>query len=283
MSYALTAAVVGCAVAALATWLVSVVTREYSWVDRLWSLAPPAYVAWFGSQTGFSDPRLVLMTALAFLWGARLTFNFARKGGYARGGEDYRWAELRRRMSPAAFQIFNFFFVAGFQNGVLLLFTLPAHTALAHAGTPLGPLDAVAAGLFVLLLVGETVADEQQWRFQEDKKARRARGEPVRAEFVTTGLFRFSRHPNFFCEQAMWWAFYLFAVAAGGGWLDLSLLGPVVLTALFQGSTHFTESLSLAKYPEYAAYQRRVSRLWPWPPRRATKPAGAPGSARPAA
>lgn len=262
----LEASLAACVGVAFACWLLSIVTREYSWVDRLWSLVPIGYVGWFAYAAGFT-PRLSLMSALVLAWCARLTFNFARKGGYAKGGEDYRWAELRKRMSPAAFQVFNVFFIAGFQNLLLLGITLPAWRAASLGDTPLGPLDVVLCFAFLALLVGETLADEQQWRFQNDKRARRERGETIEHEFVTTGLFRYSRHPNFFCEQAMWWTFAGFTLAAGGGWLDWTWLGALVLTALFQGSTNFTEELSLRKYPAYADYQRTTSRLIPWFPR----------------
>lgn len=251
-----------CAGVAATCWLLSILTREHSWVDRIWSIIPPVYVGLFAWQSGF-DPRLVGMTALTTAWGARLTFNFARKGGYAKGGEDYRWAELRARMPPAAWHLFNLGFIAGYQNVLLLLITLPAWVAAGHAGAPLGPLDAVAGGGFLLSLVGETVADQHQWTFF----ARRARGEPVAERFNTTGLFAWSRHPNFFFEQAQWWFLYLFSVAAGGGWLNPSLVGPVLLTLLFDGSTRFTEAITLRKYPSYADYQRRVSRWLPIPPR----------------
>jgi steroid 5-alpha reductase family enzyme len=259
-------AILGCAGIASFAWLLSVVTREYSWVDRLWSILPPLYVAYFAYASGL-DTRLVLMALLATLWGARLTYNFARKGGYAKHGEDYRWVELRKRMHPALFQIFNVVFIAGIQNAIIFGFTLSAWIACAHRGAPLTLLDVVAAVAFLVLIAGETIADQQQWVFYGERKARRERGEPVVEEFMTGGLFRFSRHPNFFCEQAIWWVFYLFSVASGAPWLNISLIGPVVLTALFQGSTNFTEELTLAKYPSYADYQRRTSRLWPWPPR----------------
>jgi steroid 5-alpha reductase family enzyme len=261
-------AALACAAVAGVCWILSIITREYSWVDRIWSIMPPVYVGYYAYTTGFEDPRLALMTALTALWGARLTFNFARKGGYARGGEDYRWAELRRRMRPWQYQVFNLLFIAAFQNALLFALALPARVALQHRGAPLGAADVALATVFVALLAGETIADEQQWRFQRDKRARKARGEPVPREFLTTGLFRYSRHPNFFCEISQWWVLYAFGVASGGAWLDVSLAGPVVLTALFHGSTRFTEELSLAKYPTYAEYQRRVSRLVPWVPAR---------------
>lgn len=263
---ALCPALYACAAVAALCWLLSVASREYSWVDRVWSLLPPLYVAWFAHQTGFTDPRLVVMTALSGLWGARLTFNFARKGGYAPGGEDYRWAELRKRMRPWQFALFNLFFIAGFQNALLFLIAYPAWYALLGRDVPWGPLDTVATLLFLALLLGETIADEQQWRFYRARKARADRGEPG-PRFLTRGLFRLSRHPNFFCEISMWWAFYLFSVASGHGWLNPSIAGAVLLTALINGSTAFTEQISRSKYPEYADYQRTTSRLIPWPPR----------------
>ena len=115
------------------------------------------------------------------------------------------------------------------------------------------------------------MADEQQWRFQSEKKRRRAAGLPVEQEFLTSGLFAWSRHPNFFCEQAMWWSFGLFAVSAGGAWLGVHFVGAALLSLLFLGSTRFTEALTLAKYPSYAEYQRTTSRLLPWPPQGAEK------------
>jgi len=84
-------------------------------------------------------------------------------------------------------------------------------------------------------------------------------------------LWKFSRHPNFFFEQAQWWALFLFGAVAAGSVLQWTVLGAVLLTALFIGSTIFTESITKAKYPEYADYQATTSPIVPWPPRRADK------------
>lgn len=246
--------------------VLSWIFREYSWVDRAWSIVPPLYVATFAAQAGWADARLNLMLALTVAWGVRLTFNYARKGGYAPGGEDYRWAILKARMPAWQWHLFNIGFIAGYQHFLLWLLALPALPALRNPG-PLGPLDLTAALAFVALLVGETVADQQQWAFHRAKRARAERGEPEPKGFVDTGLWAWSRHPNFFCEQAQWWALYLFGVAASGEWLNPSLLGPVLLTLLFHGSAAFTESITAGRYPAYAAYQRRVSRMIPLPPR----------------
>lgn len=255
-----------CGAITAATWIASIATREYSWVDRVWSIAPVAYVWVFAVAAGF-DARLVLMAVLVTLWGIRLTFNYARKGGYRPGGEDYRWAVLRERMSPPWFQVFNLFFISVYQNVLILLFCLPAYTAFAAGGTPLGAWDAVLSLAFLGLLAGETVADQQQWEFHRWKAAERSAGRTPEPGFLRTGLFRVSRHPNFFFEQAQWWVFYGFAIAATGVWLHWTIAGAVLLTLLFIGSTIFTESISRAKYPEYDAYRARTSAVIPWFPR----------------
>lgn len=257
-----------CAAFSVLCWLLSVLTREYSWVDRLWSITPVIYAGHFAAHAGFDDARLNVMALLVALWGLRLTYNFARKGGYAPGGEDYRWKFVQDRIGPFGFQLMNATFIAPFQNLLLLLITVPAYLAYQRAGTPLGVLDILVAAVFLLFFLGEAVADEQQWKFQSAKYAALARSQRPSANFLTTGLFRFSRHPNFFCEQAMWWTFYFFSVAAGAAWLNWSIVGAALLTALFQGSTWLTERISVEKYPEYRDYQRRTSRLMPWLPGR---------------
>ena len=249
------------------TWITSLITREHSWVDRLWSIVPVAYVWVFAASTGLTDPRLVVMAVLATLWGARLTFNFARKGGYT-GTEDYRWAILRGRMSRWQFELFNLFFIVLYQNAILVLITLPALTAWLNP-TPFGPWDAAVAAIFLALLVGETVADQQQWAFHR-WKATQDHPEP---RFLQSGLWRLSRHPNFFFEQAQWWVFFLFGAIAAGSLLQWTALGALLLTLLFVGSTIFTESITRSRYPEYAEYQRTTSPIVPWFPRHAGRKA----------
>ena len=259
------------AVVFLFVWVASLVTRDHSWVDRLWSIVPAVYVWVFAIYAGLADPRLNVMAVLVTLWGARLTFNFARKGGYS-GVEDYRWPILRERMSPVAFQVFNLLFIAFYQNVILLLIALPALTAYEHRTTPFGVLDVIVTVVFLGLLVGETVADQQQWNFQQ---AKRAGGESFRPRFVQTGLWKYSRHPNFFFEQAQWWVLFLFGAIAAGSLLQWTVLGAVLLTTLFIGSTRFTESITRSRYPEYAEYQATTSPIIPLPPRRAKEPATA--------
>ncbi len=247
-------------------WISSLISHDTSWVDRIWSIVPVVYVWIFAGYAGFADVRLDVMAALVTLWGARLTYNFARKGGYS-GVEDYRWPVLRARMSPAQFQLFNLFFIVLYQNAILVLITLPAYTAYENQGG-FGPLDGALAVLFLALLVLETIADQQQWNFHQWKKAEVAAGRDPHPRFLQTGLWRTSRHPNFFAEQGQWWVFFLLGAAAAGSVLQWTVLGAVLLTVLFIGSTRFTESISRSKYPEYADYQAVTSPIVPWIPRR---------------
>lgn len=122
-------------VACVFAWSASVITADNSWVDRLWSLLPPVYLWIFAGAAGMQDARLNVMAVLVTMWGARLTFNFARKGGYS-GGEDYRWPVLRSRMKAWQFGLFNLFFIVVYQNILLVLITLPALTAFDHRGSP---------------------------------------------------------------------------------------------------------------------------------------------------
>jgi steroid 5-alpha reductase family enzyme len=247
-------------------WIASLVTKDTSWVDREWSLVPIAYVWIFALAADLKSARLVLMALLVTAWGARLTFNFARKGGYS-GVEDYRWVVLRSKMSPAAFQLFNLGFIVLYQNALLLLISLPALTAYEHRSTPLGPVDLLLAAAFLAALLGETIADQQQWDFQQWKRAELAAGRSCEPGFITDGLFRFSRHPNFFFEQLQWWLFFGLGAAAAGTVFVWTGFGALLLSGLFLGSTRFTEQISASKYPAYDAYRACTSMLVPWPPR----------------
>lgn len=259
--------VVIAAIASAFCWIASLITQDTSWVDRLWSILPALYVVVFAAAAGFDDVRLNAMAVITVLWGIRLTFNFARRGGYS-GVEDYRWEVVRAGMKPWQFQVFNLLFIVIAQNVLLALIAMPAMTAYQNQATPLGALGAALVLLFVGCLVGETVADQQQWMFQSRKHAQIAAGHVPQDNFVTTGLFRFSRHPNYFFELAQWWVIFLLGAAAAGSILQWTGIGVVLLTLLFIGSTRLTEQISLSKYPEYAGYQACTSPIIPWPPRK---------------
>jgi steroid 5-alpha reductase family enzyme len=261
------------AVVVLYCFVVGELTSNNSQVDKLWSIMPIAY-AWIVADFGDYHPRLVVMATLVTVWGVRLTANFALKGAYQwkfwTGEEDYRWVVLRQKpeFQPKwKWTLFNFFFISGYQNVLILLFTLPTIVVLQNPDQGLGTFDYVIAGLMFFFIFFEMVADIQQWKFQSKKWALIKAGQELKGEykkgFLDTGLWRFSRHPNYFAEQAIWICFYLFSVSASGQWINWSIAGSLLLILLFMGSSTFSEEISAGKYPDYADYQKRVPRFIP--------------------
>ncbi|NLD64725.1 MAG: DUF1295 domain-containing protein [Bacteroidales bacterium] len=253
-------------------FIVSELTRNYSQVDKLWSLLPPAY-SWM-TVAAFPTARTVIMALLVTLWGLRLSYNFYRKGGYSiipwQGEEDYRWKILRESNALRGrlrFGLFNLLFISLYQNIIILLFTTPILMTALHPGKPFTITDIAAAILMLAFIITETVADNQQFRFQTMKRSEQSDAEMFRDSlkrgFLREGLWKFVRHPNFASEQAVWISFYLFSVAVSGRWINFTLLGPVLLVILFIGSSIMTEQISSSKYPEYSTYQKEVPKFIP--------------------
>ncbi len=266
---------------ALFCFVVGELTSNNSQMDKLWSILPAVYV-WIIAAKGGMSPRLVVMACLVTLWGARLTFNFARKGAYHikfwTGREDYRWEVLRSRKEFQPhwkWMLFNLFFISVYQNLLVLMITFPALVSM-RSEAPFGWADALAAVMLLMFLSYETIADEQQWRFQTRKWALIGEGkkleelpEPYRKGFNTRGLWNVSRHPNYLGEQGVWVAFYLFSVAAGIGVFNWSVIGALLLIVLFLGSSAFAEEISRSKYPLYADYCKKVGKFFPGKPYKA--------------
>jgi len=258
-------------VVVLVCFIVSEITRNYSQVDKLWSLVPMAY-GWL-TVAAYPSPRIFLMAILVTIWGLRLSFNFYRKGGYSiipwQGEEDYRWKILRDSTALKGrlrFGLFNLLFISFYQNLLILLFSTPLLMAAMYNDAPLGVTDLIAAALMLLFIITETIADNQQFRFQNAKRSLNenpALGESLRKGFLTEGLWKHVRHPNFASEQAIWISFYLFSVAASGQWINFTLIGPVLLMTLFIGSSVMTEKISSGKYPDYPTYQKEVPKFIP--------------------
>ncbi|HOO99630.1 MAG TPA: DUF1295 domain-containing protein [Bacteroidales bacterium] len=257
---------------AVICFVVSEITCNYSQVDKLWSLMPIAY-AWM-SVAWAPSPRILIMAILVTVWGLRLSYNFYRKGGYHiipwKGEEDYRWKFLREQplfKSRLRFGIFNLLFISLYQNLLILLFSTPLLLAASNPAQDLFITDYIAAMLMLGFIITESVADNQLFRFYREKNKGVEKAEifrdSVRKGFMTEGLWKYSRHPNFASEQAIWISFYMLGVAASGEWLNFSISGPLLLVLLFIGSSALTESISSKKYPEYAAYKRSVPKFLP--------------------
>lgn len=256
-------------------FVVGEISRNNSQVDKLWSIVPIYYVWHMTLLAPELSERMVLMAVLATIWGARLTFNFARRGAYTwrfwAGEEDYRWEELRKRPgfnNKFIWGLFNLFFISAYQNILIFSFTVPILATLSDQANPaLNGIDYLLAALMLLAVGIEFVADQQQYVFQTEKHRRIKAGEALgdyEKGFVSTGLWGIVRHPNYAMEQSIWVIFYLFSVNATGQWVNWTIGGCVLLLILFKGSSDFSEELSANKYPAYKDYQKNVPRFIPF-------------------
>lgn len=255
-------------------FVVAEITGNYSQTDKLWGLAPIVYL-WHLCWTSGFDPRLMLMAVLVTLWGLRLSYNFSRRGGYSwkfwEGEEDYRWTVLKEmpvfKGKPFRWSLFNLFFIALYQHSLIWLMCSPAIVAASGAGTELGMLDFLTTAGIILLLIFETISDQQQFDFQQEKYRLIGTGGLLTGDykngFLSSGLWGMVRHPNYACEQGVWLVFYFFSIAATDRWINWSLVGALLLLLLFKGSSDYSERISSGKYPKYADYQKRVGRFIP--------------------
>ena len=165
--------------------------------------------------------------------------------------------------------LFNLLFISLYQNALLLLITLPMIVAWQARNKPITVFDAVAAILYLGFVIIETVADQQQWNFQNEKHRQIKAGEKLAGDyqqgFISSGLWSKVRHPNYASEQGIWICFYLFSVIATGRLINWSAAGALLLVVLFQGSSDFSESISLKKYVAYSDFKKKVPRFIPRP------------------
>lgn len=248
-------AAVGAAV--LALWLVSLAIRDASIVDVFWGLGYVG-IAWIAFALGDGEPGRKLATALAAsLWGLRLGGHLAWRNLGA--GEDPRYARMRQHHG-SRFWIVSLATVFGLQGVLMLVISLPIQVAQARAGPPLGVLDAAGLALVATGLGLEAVADLQLSRFRADPSQR--------GRVLDRGLWRYSRHPNYFGDAVVWWGIWL--VACSAPWGFWTIVSPALMTFLLlrvSGVALLERGLARSK-PGWAEYAARTSAFVPWPPRR---------------
>ena len=235
--------------------------RNASFYDAYWSVAPVA-IALYWTLGAVSEnvvfTRQAVVVTLVFLWSVRLTYNWARQWRGLRH-EDWRYANLRAQRGRL-FWIVELSGIELMPTIVVFLGCLSLYPVLSTGTSSFGPLDWVATVIVVGAIIIEATSDEQLRRFV---KTRQKPGQTM-----TTGLWAYSRHPNYFGELMFWWGLFLFALAA-----DLSywrvFVGPVALTVLFLFvSIPMMDKRSLDRRPGYQEHMKKVSALIPWFPKR---------------
>ena len=241
---------------AFGTWLASLVQRDVSLVDRLWSLmiAVPvvAYAAWLPAEA--RTPGFLASAAVLVLWAVRLCLYVSwRNWGH---GEDRRYQAIRARNEPN-FPLKSVYLIFLLQAVLAWLVSWPFLARLA-APVTLPGLEWLGVALALFGTVFEWVGDQQLATFKADPGNR--------GRVMDRGVWRWSRHPNYFGECCAWWGFFLVALAAGGWW---SVVSPLVMTGLLlkvSGVSLLEKDIG-ERRPAYADYIRRTSAFFPWPPK----------------
>jgi steroid 5-alpha reductase family enzyme len=241
-----------------ALWLVSLTLRNAGIVDVFWG---PGFVlvatASLAASDGFRG-RQLLATALVAMWGLRLAGHiFTRSLGH---GEDFRYARWREQ-AGAAFWWVSYFRVFLLQGLLLWFISAPLLAAEINRNpNHFTPLDAAGALVWLVGFLFEAVADWQLARFK---------GDPAnRGKVMRTGLWAYTRHPNYFGDATVWWGFFIIAAGTTDGWL--TVFSPLIMTVLLLriSGVALLEKGIVKRRPEYADYIESTSAFVPWAPRR---------------
>lgn len=240
----------------LALWNIQRGTKNAGTVDVAWSAGIGLIVVLFAFCTDGPAWRKTLVAGLVGAWSFRLAFYLYRRvHGEA---EDVRYRALREGWGDRAHVFFFWFFQ--FQAVLVVLFAIPPLIAMRNSDPSLTLADVFGIALWVTSVVGESIADLQLARFRQDPANR--------GQVCRIGLWRYSRHPNYFFEWIHWWAYCAFAI--GNSWAWVTLLGPALMLFFLFKLTGIppTEARLLASRGDaYRRYQRTTSVFFPWFPK----------------
>jgi steroid 5-alpha reductase family enzyme len=240
----------------LLTWVASLVRRDASLVDRVWGLGFVVVAIAVRVAVDGCPGRQWLLVGMTALWGVRLSAYLTwRNWGH---GEDFRYQTMRRRHG-ARFALVSLGTVFGMQAVLMWVVALPVTLGQVRHEPGLGVLAGVGVALWAVGLTFETVGDAQLARFKAD---------PANAGYVMDrGLWRYTRHPNYFGDACVWWGIALVAAESTLG--AIGIIGAVVMTVLLRrvsGVTLLEQSMHKRR-PGYVDYVTRTSPFLPRPPR----------------
>jgi steroid 5-alpha reductase family enzyme len=236
------------------TWIVSLPTKDASIVDVAWGLGF-VVIGWVTFALFPDDPLSMIPLAMVTIWGLRLAVYIGlRKRGK---GEDYRYKSMRDK-APNTFPRDSLFKVFLFQAVLLWLVSLPLQMGIAAPPPEVNVLVVAGIALWLTGVFFESVGDWQLARFKADPENQ--------GRVMDQGLWRYTRHPNYFGDFCVWWGIYLFALAGGHWW---TAVGPLIMTALLMriSGAALLEKTIGQRRPGYEEYVARTNAFFPGPPR----------------
>lgn len=257
-------AAINLSIALFTLWLVSVAIKDASIIDIFWGTGF-IIIAWT-VYAGVESPGALAFTlaVMTTLWGGRLTLYLGyRNIGH---GEDYRYQEFRKNAGKM-FPLISLFTVYGLQGSLALVIALPLVMSIAQPGLDMSLLGYIGVAVFSVGFVFETLGDFQLMRFKADPSNK--------GKVLNTGLWRYTRHPNYFGDSVVWWGLFLVALSAPG--ILWTVIGPLLMTTLLlkvSGVAMLEVNLKKTK-PHYKAYIEATNAFLPWFPKEVSAPQAA--------
>ena len=246
----------------LATFVIFAFSFYYknsSFYDAYWSVIPPFLLLyWLAvSETEIPFLRLLLVSAVILYWATRLTLNWAYHW-HGMKHEDWRYVMLKTD-NPKSAMALDFFGIHVFPTFQVFAGMLPVYALICLGGSNINIMDFIAAFVAFGAVTIQMIADLQLDRFNANKK---------QGDIIETGLWSWSRHPNYFGEMGFWLGLYLFGLAAlPSEWLWMGI-GFVAMTTMFVAvSIPMMEKRSLESRPKYQSTIDRISMIIPLPPK----------------
>ena len=243
--------------ATMVIYMFSMILRNTSIYDPYWSIVPlliSFYYLFFPQISIFNNARFLIVFFLVFIWSIRLTYNWVRQWRGLKH-EDWRYTKYRIEMGKK-FWLINLIGLQLMPTIQVYLGSISLYPAISLRSRSFGLLDIFAIFITSIAILIETIADQQLYNFIRTRKNEK--------ENITTGLWAYSRHPNYFGEILFWWGLYLFALAADPSYF-WAIIGPIAITILFNVlSIPLMEERNLERKPDYEIYKKQTSRLIPW-------------------
>jgi steroid 5-alpha reductase family enzyme len=243
----------------LSVWAYSVKIKDASIVDIIWGLGF-VMIAWVSKAIAKGNfTRQWVLVVLTTIWGLRLAgYLYKRNHG---NGEDFRYRAMRKHYGPK-FPIISLVSVFGLQGVLMWVVSMPLQLGMMRPTTAgIGLLGIIGIALWIVGFGFETVGDAQLAKFKADPASK--------GQVMNKGLWGWTRHPNYFGDFCMWWGLFLIA-AVGGGFVLLSVIGPLVMSGLLMrvSGVPMLEKTIGRRRPGYAEYVASTSGFFPRPPKR---------------
>ena len=240
-------------------WIVSIIVKNVSIVDFFWGLGFVITCVFYFLRTEGSETRKILLTIMAAIWGLRLSVYIAwRNKGK---GEDFRYREFRKKYGENRYWWISFFQTFLLQGLLMWMISAPLLGAQYFgAGKPLGILDCIGVIFWFIGVSFEAGGDFQLAKFRSSPENK--------GKVLDSGFWKYTRHPNYFGDAAVWWGYGLICLAAGS---YIPVLGSLLMTGLIikvSGVVLLEKTLVVQK-PQYKEYIEKTSAFIPWFPKKA--------------